>query len=141
MSSHFSNNFVEMFLGWPSIRFLQAMLIGRKLCPPRGGAYMAKGERSISVLSLNSNTGAWWANDIRIYHNTPALNILTVSNFFLKMCCIKNVKESLFCFNYQRVLIVNVICIRWKVSSYIDKYLEYQYKKVIWLVVWLKHIS
>ena len=30
----FSNNFVEMFLGWPSIRFLQAMLIGQKTWPP-----------------------------------------------------------------------------------------------------------
>ena len=32
----FSNNYVEMFLGWPSIRFLQAMLIGWKLWPPGG---------------------------------------------------------------------------------------------------------
>ena len=34
----FSNNFVEMFLWWPSIRFLQAMLIGQKIWPPGGGA-------------------------------------------------------------------------------------------------------
>ena len=32
----FSTNFVEMFLGWPSVRFLQAMLIGRKTWPPGG---------------------------------------------------------------------------------------------------------
>ena len=48
---------------------------------------------------------------------------ITVSNSFLKTCCIKNAEESLFCFNYQRVWIVNVIWIRWKVASYIDKYL------------------
>ena len=42
MSGRFSNNFVEMFLGWPSIRFLQAKLIRRKLWPPGGGAYIAK---------------------------------------------------------------------------------------------------
>ena len=33
----FSNNVVEMFLRWPSIRFLQAMLIGQKTWPPGGG--------------------------------------------------------------------------------------------------------
>ena len=38
----FSNIFVEILLGLPSIRFLQAMLIGQKLWPPGGGAYMAK---------------------------------------------------------------------------------------------------
>ena len=37
VSGRFSNNFVEMFLGWPSIRFLQAMLIGQKTWPPGGG--------------------------------------------------------------------------------------------------------
>ena len=37
----FSNNLVEMFLGWPSIRFLQAMLIGRKPWPPGGQGYFA----------------------------------------------------------------------------------------------------
>ena len=36
VSSRFSNNFVEMCLGWLSIRFLQAMLIGRKTWPPGG---------------------------------------------------------------------------------------------------------
>ena len=36
----FSNNFVEILLGWPSIRFLQAMLIDRKLWPPGDGAYI-----------------------------------------------------------------------------------------------------
>ena len=28
-----SNNFVKMFLSWPTIRFLKAMLIGRKIWP------------------------------------------------------------------------------------------------------------
>ena len=37
----FSNNLVEMFLGWPSIRFLQAMLIGQKTWPPGGQGYFA----------------------------------------------------------------------------------------------------
>ena len=31
----FKNKFVGMFLGWPYIRLLQAMLIGRKTWPPR----------------------------------------------------------------------------------------------------------
>ena len=35
----FSNNFVKMFLGWPSIRFLQAMLIGRKHGRQVGGIF------------------------------------------------------------------------------------------------------
>ena len=39
--SLFSNNFVEMFIRWPSIRFLQAMLIGRKTWPPEGWGYFA----------------------------------------------------------------------------------------------------
>ena len=34
--------FVEILLGWSSNRFLQAMMIGQKLWPPRGGADMAK---------------------------------------------------------------------------------------------------
>ena len=45
VSGRFSNNFVEMFLGflgWPSIRFLQTKLIDLKLWLPGGGAYMAK---------------------------------------------------------------------------------------------------
>ena len=56
----FSNNFVEIFLGWPSIRFPQAMLIGRKLWQPGGGAYMAKvkkmksGERYRAIMALLS---------------------------------------------------------------------------------------
>ena len=37
----FSNNFVERFLGWPSVRFLQAMLIGRKTWPPGGRGYFS----------------------------------------------------------------------------------------------------
>ena len=40
----FKNFLVEVFLGWPSIRFLQAMLIAQKLWPPEGSAilpYMA----------------------------------------------------------------------------------------------------
>ena len=40
----FSNNFVEVFLGRPSIRFLQARLIGWRTWTPGGGAilpYMA----------------------------------------------------------------------------------------------------
>ena len=32
----FSNNFVEMFLGWPSIRYLQAILNGQKTWLPGG---------------------------------------------------------------------------------------------------------
>ena len=45
LSGWFSNNFVEMFLKWPTIRFLQAMLIGWKTWPPVGRAilpYMVK---------------------------------------------------------------------------------------------------
>ena len=38
----FSNNFVEMFLGWPSIRFLKTKLIGLKLWPSGGRAFIAK---------------------------------------------------------------------------------------------------
>ena len=39
--SRFSNNFVEMFIRWPSIRFLQAMLIGQKNMAARGRGYFA----------------------------------------------------------------------------------------------------
>ena len=35
VSGRFSNNFVEMFLKWHSIRFFQAMLIGRKILAPK----------------------------------------------------------------------------------------------------------
>ena len=38
VSGRFSNNFVEMFLGCLSLRFLQAMLIDRKIWLPGGGA-------------------------------------------------------------------------------------------------------
>ena len=38
-----------MFLGWPSIRFLQTKLIGRKLLLPGGGAYIAKVKKTKQV--------------------------------------------------------------------------------------------
>ena len=41
--------FVEMFLAWPSIRFLQAKLIGRKLWLPGGGALIAKVKKKNQV--------------------------------------------------------------------------------------------
>ena len=36
----FSNNFVEMVLGWPFIRFLQAIMIGKTTWPPGARAFL-----------------------------------------------------------------------------------------------------
>ena len=67
MFSPFSNNFLEIFLGWPSIKFLQAMLIGQKRWSPGGGAYMPCGVRkrgraslAQSVATQLSIQGSWF---------------------------------------------------------------------------------
>ena len=40
VSDRFSNNLIEMFQRWPTIRFLKALLIGPKTWPPQGEAIL-----------------------------------------------------------------------------------------------------
>ena len=75
VSGRFSNNFVKMFLGWPSIRFLQAKLIGRKLWPPGDGAYIAKVKKEKQV----SDPGPSWPSCFTIY----------VQSRLLQNCCMR----------------------------------------------------
>ena len=58
-SGRFSNNFVEMFLGWPSIRFLQAKLIGRKSMAARGQVNFALYGYSENLTKIFFSDSVW----------------------------------------------------------------------------------
>ena len=88
MSGRFSNKFVEMFLGWPSIRFLQTMLIGKKTWPPGGHGYFALYGYSENLNSLSSppKVSVWFSNNfVEMFLGWPSFRFLKAKLIGLKL--------------------------------------------------------
>ena len=99
MSGWFPNNFVEMFLGWPSFRLLQAMFICQKNTLHNSGERF-QGHHGPLVFKLfclsNKVRLKWKSNSLWVITRMNALYKLERVLLFLADLCIKNAQELLW---------------------------------------------